>query len=128
MFLLETLRNGGAGTITATGNVNPAGIRKIFERWQEADAESVQERVTSIRRCFEGFAPIPALKAVAADFYETPAWRTVRPPLCALGETDTATLMAALGQLEFTMATALSDSGVSANDVGHDRGLHRRDR
>ncbi|TDJ29389.1 MAG: dihydrodipicolinate synthase family protein [Gammaproteobacteria bacterium] len=117
VFLLETMRNGGAGSITATGNVNPAGIREIFERWQESDADSVQARVTSIRRCFDGYAPIPALKAVAADFYEAPAWRIVRPPLCALNATDGRALTAALGQLGFNMARTLPDSGVSANDA-----------
>ena len=110
VFLLETLRNGGAGSITATANVNIAGIRKIFERWQESDAAMIQERVTNVRRCFEGYAPIPALKAVAAEFYEAPAWRTVRPPLCVLDETDRAALMAALGQLGFSMARAQNDA------------------
>ncbi len=117
VFLLETMRNGGAGSITATGNVNPAGIREIFERWQDSDADSIQERVTSIRDCFEGYSPIPALKSVAADFYGAPAWRTVRPPLCALDETDGVTLMAALGRLGFSMAGASSGPGVSASDV-----------
>ena len=117
VFLLETMRNGGAGSITATGNVNAAAIRELFERWQESDADSMQERVTGIRDRFEGYAAIPALKAVAADFYEAPAWRTVRPPLCALGETEGAALMAALGQFGFSMAGAPSDSGVSAGDA-----------
>ncbi len=116
-YLLETLRNGGAGSITATGNVNPAGIRRIFERWQETDAESLQEGITRMRRCFDGYAPIPALKAIAADFYEAPGWRTVRPPLCALSETERAALMTTLGQLGFTMGGTLSDSGVSADDA-----------
>ncbi len=116
-FLLETMRNGGVGSITATGNVNPAGIRRVFERWQESDAESLQEGVTRMRRCFEGYAPIPALKAIAADFYEAPEWCTVRPPLCALSETEGAALMAELGQLGFSMAGAPSDSGLSASDA-----------
>jgi len=116
-YLLETLRNGGVGSITATGNVNPAGIRRIFERWQETDAESLQEGITRMRRCFDDYAPIPALKAIAADFYEAPGWRTVRPPLCALSETERAALMTTLGQLGFTMGGTLSDSGVSADDA-----------
>jgi 4-hydroxy-tetrahydrodipicolinate synthase len=117
VFLLETMRNGGVGSITATGNVNPAGIRRIFERWQESDADSLQEGITSMHRCFEGYAPIPALKAIAADFHEAPGWRTVRPPLCALSETEGAALMASLGQLGFSMAGAPSDSGVTADDA-----------
>lgn len=117
VFLLETMRHGGAGSITATGNVNAAAIRELFERWQESGADSMQERVTDIRDCFEGYATIPALKAVAADFYEAPAWRTVRPPLCALDETESAALMSTLGHAGFSMAGAPSDSGVSAGDV-----------
>src|SRR6516164_8056208 len=31
-FLLENMRNGGAGTISATGNVNPAAIYKLYEK------------------------------------------------------------------------------------------------
>jgi len=117
VFLLETLRNGGAGSITATGNTNPAGIRKIFEHWQEPDAASMQKHITSIRRAFEGYALIPALKAVAANYYDAPEWYTVRPPLRALCETEVTALMSRLGQLEFSMTSMPSASGASANDA-----------
>ena len=33
-FLLDALRKGGAGCITASGNVNVPGIRKVYENWQ----------------------------------------------------------------------------------------------
>ena len=42
-FLLDTLRNGGAGTITASGNVNPAGIKKVVRepgKCTEADSSA----------------------------------------------------------------------------------------
>ena len=48
VFLLETLRNGGAGSITALGNINVSGIRRIFERWQEEDAQSLQDQVSRV--------------------------------------------------------------------------------
>jgi len=104
LFLLDTLRAGGAGSITATANVNPAGIRRVFERWQEPDADELQARITAIRKAFEGFAVIPALKAVAAGFYNLPQWRVVRPPLRALSEVEEARLLDALSGLGFHMS------------------------
>ena len=103
VFLLETLRNGGAGSITATGNVHPGAIRRVFERWQEDDAEELQRRVTEVRGVFDGYAPIPGLKAVAAAFYDSPDWRIVRPPLCALGAAEGAALTGELAKLGFSM-------------------------
>src|SRR5690349_14360615 len=34
VFLLENMRNGGKGCITATGNINPSAINQVYERWQ----------------------------------------------------------------------------------------------
>ncbi len=117
VFLLETMRNGGAGSITATGNVNLAAIRKVFECWQHPDAETLQEGVTTIRDCFAGYAPIPALKSVAANFYDEPGWRTVRPPLCSLGDTEAATLMSGLADFGFSMAGKPSATGAAESDA-----------
>ena len=40
-FLLANMRNGGAGTISATANVNPAAINALYQRakWQEPNAK-----------------------------------------------------------------------------------------
>ena len=103
VFLLDTLRRGGAGSITATANVNVAAIRKVFARWQENDADELQEEVNAVRKAFEGYAPIPGLKAIVAAFRGTPEWRTVRPPLRALGAADTEALTSTLAGLGFEM-------------------------
>jgi len=103
VFLLETMRNGGAGSITATGNINAAQIRKLYCDWQNEDAEELQARITTTRRTYETYATIPALKAVAADFYATPDWRIVRPPLLSLGAEEQQTLVAALADVGFEM-------------------------
>src|SRR5439155_1173102 len=34
VFLLENMRAGGVGCITATGNINPGAINKVFENWR----------------------------------------------------------------------------------------------
>ncbi|MBI2315891.1 MAG: dihydrodipicolinate synthase family protein [Betaproteobacteria bacterium] len=42
-YLLETLRAGGAGCITATGNVNSAAIDRLYRGWRSAEAERMQD-------------------------------------------------------------------------------------
>jgi 4-hydroxy-tetrahydrodipicolinate synthase len=38
-FLLQNMRGGGAGCISATANINPAAIDHLFQEWQSAEAE-----------------------------------------------------------------------------------------
>jgi 4-hydroxy-tetrahydrodipicolinate synthase len=105
-FLLDTLRHGGAGCITASGNINPAGIRLVFRSWdqdpQEGDAE--QGRITVLRDSLEKFKMIPALKTVCARHYRDDSWLTVRPPLDGLPARDRDVLLRELDGLEFAMA------------------------
>lgn len=103
VFLLETMRHGGAGSITATGNINAANIRRLFLKWQSDGAEELQAQITTTRRTYETFATIPALKAVAAEFYSAPNWRTVRPPLLPLDADQQQTLVTALADVGFQM-------------------------
>ena len=103
VFLLDTLRGGGAGSITATANVNIAPIKRVYEHWQEDEADELQEEINAVRKAFEGYAPIPALKAIVAEYYGSPGWCTVRPPLQALQPADTESLRESLMQLGFEM-------------------------
>ena len=83
IFLLDTLRHGGAGSITATANVNTKNICAVFEHWKKQNVDQRQAQITAVRRIFEDYAPIPALKSIVAEFYESPEWKTTRPPLNA---------------------------------------------
>lgn len=103
VFLLDTLRHGGAGCITATGNVNPGGIRKVYEQWQASHADVLQARITEIRNAIQSYPMIPALKAITSNFYDDPKWLTVRPPLLCLDNTQIKALMDEMGALEFSM-------------------------
>src|SRR5258708_22448838 len=51
-FLLANMRNGGVGTISATANVNPAAIHKLFMESKNADADDRQTRLDVIRDAF----------------------------------------------------------------------------
>jgi 4-hydroxy-tetrahydrodipicolinate synthase len=101
--LLATLRGGGVGCITATGNINPAGIRRVFETWRTAEADGIQEKVTAFRNTMQSFPMIPALKAVVGHFRKDENWRRVRPPLVGLADDVRTRLVGAIGTHGFTM-------------------------
>ncbi len=83
-FLLANMRNHGAGCISATANVNPAAIDKLYREWKNADADAQQAALDVVRKATGLYVMIPALKAVIAHFAKDPEWGTVRPPLMAL--------------------------------------------
>ncbi len=84
VFLLDGLRTGGKGCITATGNVNPGPIAEVFKNWRSTEADKLQAGITATRMIMQKVPMIPALKAVTAHFGNDPQWRTVRPPLVEL--------------------------------------------
>jgi len=102
-FLPATLRGGGAGCITATGNVNPAAIARLARDWRLADAERQQALLDAVRAAFQQLPMIPALKAAIAHFASDPAWASVRPPLVALDDAGQRMLVQALESLDFDM-------------------------
>jgi 4-hydroxy-tetrahydrodipicolinate synthase len=102
-FLLANMRNGGAGCISATANVNPAPIARLHREWQTAEADAQQARLDEIRGIMQRYPMIPALKAVIARYGGDPAWVTVRPPLVALTDEQRAALAAELGRAAFSM-------------------------
>ena len=83
-FLLQGLRNGAAGCISATANVNPAEISNLFATWQNEDADAQQARLNEIRGIFARYPMIPALKAAIANYTKDSSWQRVRPPLVEL--------------------------------------------
>ena len=102
-FLLASMRNGGAGTISATANVNPAAIHKLYTEWRNADADEQQAKLNVTRDAFGKYPMIAALKQGIAIYEEDPAWRTVRPPLVELTAEQAKTLAAELKAISFTM-------------------------
>src|ERR671935_1027837 len=79
-FLLANLREGGAGCITATANVNARAIARAFrERTEER-----QREIDAVRAAFERFPLIAGLKEALAARTADPSWRAVRPPLLEL--------------------------------------------
>jgi 4-hydroxy-tetrahydrodipicolinate synthase len=116
-YLLQVLRGGGAGCISATANVNPGPIAALGRTWQQADADDQQSALDAVRAIFADYVMIPALKAAIAHYSATPEWITLRPPLVELNESQRAQLTAKLDAAGFTMpglAAATAES--SDND------------
>lgn len=105
-FLLRTLEAGGAGCITATGNVNAAAIAKLAREWPGADAVAQQRRLDEVRAVFQRFPMIAAMKAAIAWQSGDEGWANLRPPLVELGAGQRAQLESALDAIGFRMPHA----------------------
>lgn len=88
-LLLETLRSGGEGCISATVNVTSRLARRVHDAYaggRDDEAEALQRRLSQLRGSIEAYPVIPALKVLMADLTGDEAWRNLRPPLSGLNE------------------------------------------
>jgi 4-hydroxy-tetrahydrodipicolinate synthase len=102
-FLLANMRAGGKGCITATGNVNPGAIDKLYRNWRSGEADAMQAAITATRRIVQKQPMIPALKATIAHFAKDAEWTTCRPPLVELTESQKQELISGLQANGFSM-------------------------
>ncbi|SHH16048.1 dihydrodipicolinate synthase family protein [Pollutimonas bauzanensis] len=100
-FLLQTLRHGGAGCITATGNVNAAAIARLHATWREDGADAQQADLNTVRGVFQKLPLISAMKSAIASQAGDPAWSVVRPPLVELTGEQSRQLDAELSGIGF---------------------------
>ena len=132
-FLLVNMRNGGAGTISATANVNPAQIHELYVECirrqtsgdqsprpvavasavpADRELDDLQARLNVVREVFssrEFPSMIAALKQAIAIYMDDPAWRNVRPPLVELTPEQAKALAAELKAIGFAMPGVGSD-------------------
>jgi 4-hydroxy-tetrahydrodipicolinate synthase len=101
--LSQALPLGAAGCISATVNVNPAGIHALYERWNTAEGTRLQSNADVVRKIFQGPTMIPAMKRTVAEFSGQPDWAVVRPPLVALADDAAAQLRGQLQAARFAM-------------------------
>jgi 4-hydroxy-tetrahydrodipicolinate synthase len=102
-LLSKALPLGAAGCISATVNMNPAGIHALFEGWSGANGAALQAKADVVRTIFQSVPMIPAMKRAVAEFVHDPSWATVRPPLCALGDSAATDLLKTLAAAGFDM-------------------------
>ncbi|MBT6341486.1 MAG: dihydrodipicolinate synthase family protein [Desulfobacula sp.] len=101
-FLRQGMENKGAGCISATCNVNPAGIRNVFDvitGAKEGNLDQANNEMVAFRKNVEGYAPIPAMKGMLARKRGDARWRNVRPPLLPASEENTLELIKILGEM-----------------------------
>ena len=101
--LLDNMRNGGKGCITATGNVNPGAIDKLYRNWRSPDADRMQAEISATRKIVQKQPMIPALKATIAHFGNDPQWKACRPPLVELNSSQEQALISELKASSFSM-------------------------
>src|SRR5262249_9706411 len=95
-FLLQNMRHGGGGCISATANMPPGRIARLYDTGRAEGADAQQARLDVIRGVFQKFPMIPALKAAIAHHGRDAGWSTVRPPLVALTQAQSSALIAEL--------------------------------
>ena len=103
VFLLDGLRKGAVGCITASGNVNVPGIKRVYDNWRGPQADTLQTEITNLRNTLQAYPMVAALKRIVAHYHNDPNWAVVRPPLVPLGQAQSAALIADLGKLGFTL-------------------------
>ena len=81
--VIEAIRLGAPGCISATANLNSARIAEVISLCQSGEWEAAaarHESVCGIRKLFQEYAPIPAQKALLARQSGQPSWNNLRPP------------------------------------------------
>src|SRR5215471_21127079 len=116
-FLLANMRNGGAGTISATANLNPAAICALFAECTRSQISDIghrtssgldaqQARLSIVRDVFARKSwpsMIAALKQAIAIYAEDREWARVRPPLVELTSQEATLLAEQLRTIGFAM-------------------------
>jgi 4-hydroxy-tetrahydrodipicolinate synthase len=102
-FLLDTMRLGGKGCISAIANIRPQAIQHLYENWQSEEAVALQRELIVFREILTAQAPIPSLKCAVSHCSANAEWSRLRPPLVELDEVTKQGLSKALKAYGFHM-------------------------
>ncbi len=94
-FLVDVLRAGGAGCISATVNLTARLAAEVYDAWQSPQADDLQRRMSAVRQAIESFPMIPALKLLTELRTGAEGWRHMRPPVTPLTPSEEDALQAA---------------------------------
>ncbi|MBV8652171.1 MAG: dihydrodipicolinate synthase family protein [Alphaproteobacteria bacterium] len=101
--LRDLLRLGGAGTISGMPNVNPTGLRQLYESWSKPEGDALHEMATKLITLVDATPPTAGLRAVLAHFTGKDSWLTRRPPLMPIAREQHDALIAAVAATGFTL-------------------------
>jgi len=85
-YLLAGLREGFAGSISATFNLFAKEGAAVMQNWQGPKADALQEKLTVKRRTVAAYPLFPAAKGLIARRKGEKSWANIRPPQMPLGE------------------------------------------
>lgn len=96
-YLLDAMKAGAVGCISASANVNGRKIRDLINGWREPGAEALMDQVRTVRATIQDYPLIGALKGLAAHYTGDETWALTMPPLLPLDMNKRAEL---IGRLE----------------------------
>ena len=97
--LLNGLKQGCSGIITATCNVTAELSRKVYNDFIEKKEQSENEKLCKVRKVFDQFNLISGLHTFLAK--ENKIYKNILPPLSLLAEKDEKKLLEDLKKLDF---------------------------
>jgi len=86
-LLLDILREGGAGCITATANLIVPECQHVFQAWKNGRSEvadQAQKYLTSLRKTLESYPFVSELKSLLAAQKNSEEWDHMLPPFAHL--------------------------------------------
>jgi 4-hydroxy-tetrahydrodipicolinate synthase len=105
--LCDLMRLGGAGTISGMPNINPAGLRQLYESWSKPEGEALHEMATTLIKIVDATPPTAGLRSALAHFTGHDSWLTRRPPLMPIPRAEHDALIAAITATGFTLPPPL---------------------
>jgi 4-hydroxy-tetrahydrodipicolinate synthase len=105
-LLLPLLKLGGAGCITAAGNMNSAAAAKVYANWDNQTGESEAAILAATRKAAISVPLISGLKALKARQTGDTGWLNIRPPHLKLTAEQQTKLFAAWDASGITLAKA----------------------
>ncbi|HJL94239.1 MAG TPA: dihydrodipicolinate synthase family protein [SAR324 cluster bacterium] len=86
-LLLNILREGGAGCITASANLLAPECQLVYQAWrndQQNTAEQIQKELTVLRKALESYQFVSELKGLMALHTGSEHWQEMLPPFIPL--------------------------------------------
>ena len=86
-LLLDILKKGGAGCITATANLIAPECQRVYQAWKinkQKVAEQAQMNLTDLRKSLENYPLVSELKSLFASETNAEEWENMLPPFAPL--------------------------------------------
>ena len=86
-FLLEILREGGVGCISATANLTAPECQRVYQAWKnnkQKVAEQAQMNLTDLRKTLENYPFVSELKSLFASKTNSEEWENMLPPFAPI--------------------------------------------